>query len=730
MLLRPARVLIPMLLIGLAVACTPRPDAAQPLPTLMPTPTQAVDLIAAERVAREFLDAWQAADFEAMYEQISFASQGVITREDFAAFYSRIHDQLTLDSLAYEAHTLARDAANPVAAFYYDMEFESRILGQIRDEGRILSLVIDPASSTWRVAWSPGDVFYEMGNGARLVFAPSVPSRANIYDRRGQVLANQEGVIVGVQVVEEAIPEPAACRALLADVLEKSPEDLQAIFDRSGANWLVEVGYVDPPGYASHVDALEALCGATFRRQSTRQYLNGELMPHILGHVGLPDPSEVDDLVRQGFNAETILGKSGIEASWDTTLRGQPGGRLQVVAASGAVLRTLAEVPARPPQSLWLTIDSRLQQFLMKTLGEAYANAAATWAPNSRGASAIVMEVRTGEILGMASWPSFDGNALTAFPAIGEAAAEAELRSLADDPAVPQLFRPTQGSYPTGSTMKVVDALAALDSGVFDERTQYYCNGTWQQGNDRRYDWLAGGHGRMTVSSALTNSCNPFFYEVGFRLNAVDPELLPAYMRRFGLGAPTEIGAVPEAPGFVPDPEWVYQRTGYPWNFSEAVTIAIGQGFLEATPLQMARIYAAVANGGDLMRPQLVHEVGILDQRTFVAAPEVTAGLHVSDETLRIVQEGLCGVTSRPTGTATHIFRDSPLLDIGVCGKTGTAQAGGVGQPPHSWFTAYAPADDPEIVVLVMIENAGEGSAVAAPLTRQILEYYFFSQPE
>jgi penicillin-binding protein 2 len=274
----------------------------------------------------------------------------------------------------------------------------------------------------------------------------------------------------------------------------------------------------------------------------------------------------------------------------------------------------------------------------------------------------------------------------------------------------------------------VVDAVAVLDSGVMTASERVVCTGLWTYEDDTRYDWYTPGHGTVTVETALMQSCNPYFYTTGFKLNERDPYLLPQYARRMGLGAVTGLGDIPEDPGIVGDPDWMMTNYGLPWSYSDAVSFAIGQGPIGVTPLQMARVYAGIANDGNQMRPRLVREKGILDQRTFLAEPEINNTFAVKEGVLDHVHNGLCMVTTEASGTAAHIFKNSPLLEIGVCGKTGTAQDGasGNGKMSHAWFIGYAPADDPEVVVLVMVENAGEGSAVAAPLVRQIMEYYFF----
>lgn len=483
---------------------------------------------------------------------------------------------------------------------------------------------------------------------------------------------------------------------------------------------------MEPTVYLERHEEVAQKCGATYRQQATRRYLRGSLLPHIIGHVGYPDEDQIPGLEAIGYNAETIIGKAGIEQSWNETLAGKPGGRLSLVSSTGQRLRTLSEVRSQIPESIWLTIDSNLQEYILQVLGEAYLESGEHWGRISKGSSVIVMDVKTGEILAMVSYPSFEGNAQNPFPAVGREVADLVLQRLADDKRIPQLNRPTQGTYPTGSVMKVMSSIAALDSGVYDETTAIVCTGVWNHENDFRYDWLAGGHGRMTVQTAITNSCNPFFYEVGYRLNEKDPYLLSSYAQLMGLGEYTGLRDIAEAQGNIPTPDNVLQTSGLPWSYAFSVNLSIGQGEVAVTPLQMVRMYAAIANGGYLLRPQLVLETGILDQRNIVAEREVMRDINVSDYNLDIIRKGMCDVIEARTGTAAHIYRDSPLLNIGVCAKTGTAQAPGPGEAPHSWFLAYAPKDDPQIAIVTMIENSGEGSAVAAPITRRILEYYYF----
>ena len=715
--------------LALLSACSSALSSAPILPTLAPSPTAPVNLEDAQRVAITFLDAWQRQDFATMHGLISFASQEATPYEQFQKLYEDAQNLITLESFSYQPLSLARES-DRVVVLGYDMTFETTILGRFEDRQRFMRLIWDRNSSAWRVAWSIGDIFAEMGDGATLRFEASVPRRANIYDRDGVILADQHGVVVDVSLIAEDVADMPACLAALTEASKRPQEQITARLSAATANWVINVATLETQDYTAHQEKLTRLCNATFSQRAIRQYPRGTLMPHLLGNVGYPSSEEVPNLVRIGFNQETILGRSGIEASWDAVLRGQPGGRLSLIAPNGKRLRVLAESPSIIPKSLWLTIDADLQAFTQRVFNRWYEQAADSWAKTSRGGAAVVLDVNTGEVLAMVSYPTYEGNALNPFPSIGRQAADLVLQALAEDAANPLLNRAAQGIYPSGSIMKVIDAVAVADSGVYPLDYSYVCTGVWQEGNDRRFDWLAGGHGRMTIASALTNSCNPFFYQTGLALDRVDPFLLPSYARRMGLGAPTGIRSIGESGGTIPDPDWIRVNRGVPWTFSHAVSMAIGQGEVEVTPLQMTRLYGAIANGGTLYRPLLVRETGLLDQRERVAQPDAMSRFGVRAEVLALVQKGLCDVTTAATGTAAHIFRRSILQQIGVCGKTGTAQAPGPGAPPHSWFMAWAPRDEPQIVVGVLVENAGDGSAIAAPITREIMEYYFFGDEE
>jgi penicillin-binding protein 2 len=445
---------------------------------------------------------------------------------------------------------------------------------------------------------------------------------------------------------------------------------------------------------------------------------------HIIGYVGYPDAADVPAIEAAGFTQESIIGRSGVEKTWDETLRGQPGETLSLVGSNGAVVAQLARVPAKPGQSLWLTLDLDFQRKVQQIVADAFTQAKDGWAQTSRGASVVVMNPNTGEILALVSYPSYDDNAFLPFPSMGKQQAQQLIAQYTNDPRNPELNRSTQGQYPFGSTMKTLTASAVADSGIYTLNQAYVCTGIWTR-DITRYDWYPQGHGRVTLASAVTQSCDPYFYEVGYQMNQADPWLLPGYMRRGGLGAPTGMTDLPEASGFVPDPDWKRASFGINWTFSDAVNIAIGQGDVLVTPLQGARWYSALANGGSLPTPYIVGQYGLMgDALTPAHAPTMTP-TNIKPEVLATVQGGACAVTTASYGTAEFVFRNSPLQTIGVCGKTGTAQTGGDDTQPEAWFAAYAPRENPQIVVVAMVETAGEGSEVAAPIVRQVMETYF-----
>jgi penicillin-binding protein 2 len=328
----------------------------------------------------------------------------------------------------------------------------------------------------------------------------------------------------------------------------------------------------------------------------------------------------------------------------------------------------------------------------------------------------------------MASGPDFDPNAFIV------PNAKIDRAAILSDSRRPLVNRVTQGTYPLGSVFKIVTMATALEAADYTPDSLYTCTGTWSELGPEavKSDWLKGGHGTLTLVQGLERSCDPYFYHLGLALANVGFDALPEYARGFGLGTPTGIEGVPEDGGLVPDPAWKLENRGEGWTSGDTVNLAIGQGFLTVTPLQVVQYIAAVANGGTLYQPHVIDRIGAAPDGSApeeTIKPVVTGKLPVSDETLEAIRQGMEGATQRSGGTATHRFYG---LSIPVSGKTGTAQAPGPISLPHSWFAGYAPSDcdklvgcEEQIAIVVLVENAGEGSTFAAPMFRQVVEAYF-----
>jgi penicillin-binding protein 2 len=381
---------------------------------------------------------------------------------------------------------------------------------------------------------------------------------------------------------------------------------------------------------------------------------------------------------------------------------------LTVVTPAGEEITTITERPALPSRPIYTTFDRGFQKQVQQILG-------------GRKGAIVVLDVHTGAVRALASGPGFDPNVF-----IGPAGAVGRSQILAD-PRRPLFNRATQGTYPAGSVFKIVTIAAAMEkAGMAPEQTFFYCPGYWEGlGPASRKDcWKEDGHGDISLKDGLTASCNVVFYAVGQTLDGAEPDILPSMGRSFGFGEPTGLEGVLEHGGLVPDPDWKVNALGEAWWVGDTVNLAIGQGNLNVTPLQMARMMAAVANGGTLYRPYVVERIGPAGDAApeQITQPQAVGTLPVGSEHLAAIQEALLGVTTKAIGTATRRFVG---LGIPVAGKTGTAQVGGPDTEPHSWFVAYAPADSPEIAIAAVIENAGEGSTVAAPLVRQVIEAYY-----
>lgn len=698
-----------------------------------PNSSPQLTLEQADQVAETFLTAWRNGDFAVMYNLISPNSRDAYSPEAFLEEYQSVASEMTATALDTQLDGSLRQGTT--AAIQYDVTFQTELFGEVVDADRTMRLIETPEG--WRVAWSRMDILADLAEGARLVRQGTQPNRGNIYDRNGNVLVDQNGRSVLLYLVRRDIVNESACITALSRILRREITDLQTQFNLYLPETLFQIGEIDVETYQAEEQVLLELCDVgddanDTRTRTTRRYF-GELAPHVVGYIGQIRPEQVEEYAARGYPDEALIGQAGIEQSYEKYLAGQIGAQLVITAPTGETLRTIAEVPAEPGQSVYLTIDRNLQMAVQEALVEAYNFAQPTWARTSKGAAAVVMNVKTGEVLAMASYPQFNPSLFNPDSPVPNWAEE--IASLESDPRTPLLNRATQAILPLGSVFKIVSVVTGMDTGVINKNSAISCTGTWYgeqygDGLPFRTDWLPTGHGYVDLPHALTFSCDPYFWELGVKLQAYDPMALTEHAYEMGLGVPTGQEDVPEEIGQVPNEELIMRLEAHPWYLPDTLNLVIGQGPLQVTPLQVTRMVAAIANGGTLWEPQFVKKVQLLDEPPVLQAePTATAQWDYAPEVYDLIQQALCEVTTDPVGgTANYIFGpwyDFQTQDVIVCGKTGTAQTGGETTKPEAWFAAFAPQDDPEIAIVVQVQNSCEGSEVSAPIVRRIVEDYY-----
>jgi penicillin-binding protein 2 len=436
-------------------------------------------------------------------------------------------------------------------------------------------------------------------------------------------------------------------------------------------------------------------------RIASRLYPAGEVAGPLVGYTAEATPEELASLADRGYVAGDRVGRAGLERVAEKHLAGARGSRLDVLEPSGIVVTTLATVPPRHGGTVVTTLDLDLQRVAEAALGE-------------RLGSIVAIELPSGSIRAAATWPRYDPAAFETGRGVAD---------LLQDPRKPLLDRPVQGLYPPGSTFKVVTMAAAMAHGLATPDSEFTCTGTWTglPGVSQRC-WLRSGHGTITLADGLTQSCNSVFYELGKRLDALDASLLPSVARQAGLGAVT--GAFPgeEPSGLVPDAAWKRAILKEPWTPGDSVNLAIGQGQLLVSPLQLVATYGMIATGQPIV-PTILSAVrlpgGSVEQT--IAVPTPAPPLRAwTPAALAAMRASLAAAVSTRSGTAVGAFAGSKVASI-VAGKTGTAE-NQPGKPTHAWFVGYGPIGTPTVAVVAMVEQGGEGSGVAAPVARKVLE--------
>ena len=550
-------------------------------------------------------------------------------------------------------------------------------------------------------------------NRIRLVRVPA--ARGVVYDRHGEILIDNRPAFDVVFVPEDAHDRRRVLRNVAAYLEESESavhQMLHAPTKRPPYEGIVLRRDLDWRGVVALETHQLELPGVSVQVGPRRYYPFGPLASHLLGYVGEVSEADLRDGA-SGYRSGDLVGKASLEKSWDGDLRGIPGGQQVEVDALGRRMRVLQEVPDVPGSTLTLTLDRDLQEAAERALGDA--------------AGAIVaLDPRNGEILVMVSHPAFDPNVFA------RGIRPDEWRALVQDRQRPLNNRAVQGQFPPGSTFKIAVATGALEEGAVTAATGFSCSGGIQFGSHFFRCWKKGGHGGVSLHRAIVESCDVFFYQAGQRLGV---DGIAEYARRLGLGLPTGIRLEHEKTGTIPDTQWKRRRFHQPWFAGETLSVAIGQGYVTATPLQMAQMTAVIANGGTRYRPHYVKRIEAPDGTLRdEVQPEVLGEAHLKKSTLEQVRAGMRDVVMTESGTG----KKARVPGIEVAGKTGTAQAVKLGEDrtgtnrgpnaarDHAWFIAFAPYEAPEIAIACIVEHAGEhGGTVAAPMVQQILSHYF-----
>ncbi len=697
------------------LSVTVRPTEIPLTPTLTATPIPEPD-----DVARAYLDAWKADEYSRMYALLTSISKDAITEEEFSQRYRTVMAEAAVDQVDYEIlSSLKRDTQR--AEVSYRVILHSVLLGEIeRDTMMNLSLEADG----WRVQWADELILPELAGGNYLWMDRHVPTRANIYDRNGYAIVAPAKAVSIALIPGQLNPETEeSLLNKLQQITGLHPKTIQNKYKDfpPGVDWLVYLGEAPLSKVERYFDVgngynYEGLIMYPFE---SRFYFDNGIAPQTIGYVSLIQADEEEEFLRKGYSRDEKVGRQGLEKWGEPYLGGTRGGTLYVIGPDDKPVTQIADVPAKPSQAIHTTLDRGLQLAAQEML-------------RKFSGAIVVMEVDTGRVLVLASSPHFDPNAFN--PA--NANSQYQLEDIYSNYGGQPLYnRATRGQYPLGSVFKIITMAAALESGLYTPNTVYDCPYAFTEISSisPRYDWTwdrcqeerategeckTMPSGPLTLVEGLMRSCNPYFWHIGLDLYRHGlTDAISEMARAFGLGSPTGIEGVEEESGRIPDPG----------DEVEAINLAIGQGDTLVTPLQVAQFIAAIGNGGTIYQPQLIERIAPPDgEPIFEFQPVAKGELPVSPETLDAIRQGMIRVVEDRRGTARYVLGSYSQNLYAMAGKTGTAESG-MGES-HAWFAGFTRenrSDKPDIAIVVIAEYAGEGSKVAAPIFRGMVQYYF-----
>ncbi len=674
-----------------------------PTPTLgLPEPAINIQSVPdVEQATKAYLELWKAEDYAGMYGMLSQLTKDAVTMEDFEKSHRNTAVKLTMQGMDY---AVLSKMVNPTSAqVSYRIRYTTALMGEIARD-TLMNLTLE--NGAWHVQWEAGMMLPELTGGNYLELVIEVPARGNIYSSdasNNYPLVSFEDAVTVMITPGKIDPEnEGKMVSLLAEVFDRSEASIYAEYKNTADYQYSVIGDITLATANKYYDRLSRYDAISLSDFRSRFYHDGGIAPHVTGFVLTVPAEELEKYQRLGYTGEEKIGASGLEAWGEQYLAGKHGADLYVKDPQGQVLTKIASVPAQPAQAIYTTIDSAYQYRLQQSFGD------------NIGAM-VVMERDTGKVIAMVSNPGFDPNVFIAPSYTAYSIAE-----ITQDPRNPMYNRASQGVYPPGSVFKIITMAAALETGVFHPDSSYYCDSYWREldgwvGKDWTVDRGDGPSGQLTLQQGLMRSCNPWFWHIAFSLwNEGYRTSIPDLAIDFGLGKNTGI-EIPDFAGSI---------NPAPTSVSEYVQMAIGQSTMQVSPLQVAALVAAVGNGGTLYEPTLIERIGLMGQEPIYSfVPKVANKLNVQPETLKAIQEAMVMVVKNTRGTAQFNFKNYPY---NIAGKTGTAEnpAG----KSHAWFAGYTFQNDPEhpdIAVAIILENAGEGSEMAAPLFRRAVSLYF-----
>ena len=590
-----------------------------------------------------------------------------------------------------------------------NMEAKRRILLLSFVVGVIFAVLV---LRLWHLQILNVDDYRSMSENNRLRFVPEAASRGAIMDRNGTVLVSNRPSF-SLAVVPQEVKDRDGLLNQLVALLGLDRAELAERWEKGKGRARYYPVVLASNISRDQVEIVEEnrlrLPGVEIEMKPVREYSGGILAAHLLGYIGEVSEDELSSKGYEEYNPGDYIGKNGIERSWEKDLHGNDGGRQLEVDARGRVLRTISESYPTVGNSVVLTIDANLQKQAERAFGD-------------QAGAAVAMDVNSGEVLAFVSNPGFD-------PALFSGKLPADKwKEYLDDKRHPLENKALTGQYPPGSTFKIITALSGLEDGKIDEHTSVVCNGSYDLGTSTFNCWNRHGHGATSLKKALRESCDVYFYQLGEHLGV---DAIAATARKFMLGAPLGIGLLHEKGGLIPTAEWKQKRFGKRWFHGETLPVAIGQGYVLMTPIQLASMIATVANEGSVYRPHLVKRIVDSDGKLLKEfKPELLGTTGISADKFRLVKQGLFAVVNEPGGTGAM----ARLYDVHVAGKTGSSQVvklrdSKLSTPwqfrDHALFVAFAPYEKPEIAVAVVVEHGEHGGSAAAPIAGRILRAWF-----